>query len=396
MERFSGIKIRDILLDKQNWWNFYLKYKHLIRIAIIINVCKVLMYKTKALGFHLFKCPSCKAQKKVFHTCKSRFCSSCGKKATEQWVSKNLSRLPQVPWQHITFTLPEELRDFFWLNRNLFNLLIPIPAKIITQLGKSKHLIPGIFLAVHTFGRDLKPNVHFHVSITCGGLSLNHQYWVNKFYLYHQTVKDMWKYAVINQLRNMAKNHQLRLPPQISHITTYAQFNQWLNMLYQKSWVVHLQIPSANHYRNVKYLGNYLKRPPIAETRINKYDGESVTYSYHDHEENCTSRTTLSVEDFIKRIIKHIPDNNFRVIRYYNWLSNRTCGGLLPLVFQLINQPSKPSKKVTWYSLFYSSFGYDPLYCWACDIIMQLVNVAFPTKQDILSQHQKVATIIAL
>ena len=52
------------------------------------------------------------------------FCSSCGKKATEQWIENNLSMLPNVPWQHITFTLPQELRDFFWMNRDLVNHLV--------------------------------------------------------------------------------------------------------------------------------------------------------------------------------------------------------------------------------------------------------------------------------
>ena len=264
-------------------------------------LCKILICNTEYLGFHQFSCPSCDKIKKVFHTCKSRFCSSCGKKATEQWIERNLSILPQVPWQHITFPLPQELRDLFWLNRNLFNHLIKLPAKIITKLAKHKKMLPGIFLALHTFGRDLKPNVHFHLSTTSGGLSFTHDKWICGFYIHHQKVKSMWKYEVITTLRKLFKNNQLiKLLPELKHITDYTSFNKWLDTLYQKSWVVHLQRTTAHHNKTVKYLDRYLKRPPLSETRITKYDGENVTYVYHDHHDNDNKSKTMSVFDFIQ------------------------------------------------------------------------------------------------
>ena len=101
METVRGIKIRTILLDNNNWLNFYNKFKHLIRLSIVINVCKLLACGTAFLGFHHYTCQTCGNSKKVFHTCKSRFCSSCGKKSTEEWIAKNLALLPQTPWQHI-------------------------------------------------------------------------------------------------------------------------------------------------------------------------------------------------------------------------------------------------------------------------------------------------------
>ncbi len=32
-----------------------------------------------------------------------------------------------------------------------------------------------------------------------------------------------------------------------------------------------------------KYVGRYIARPAIAESRIQGYDGETVTFSYEDH-----------------------------------------------------------------------------------------------------------------
>ncbi|MBX9597289.1 MAG: transposase zinc-binding domain-containing protein [Burkholderiales bacterium] len=81
------MKIRTILLDNNNWRNFYTKYKHLIRLSIVINFCKLLACGIAFLGFHHYTCQTSGNSKKVFHTCKSRFSSSCGKKSTEEWIA---------------------------------------------------------------------------------------------------------------------------------------------------------------------------------------------------------------------------------------------------------------------------------------------------------------------
>ena len=63
-------------------------------------------------------------------------------------------------------------------------------------------------------------------------------------------------------------------------------------------------------------MGRYLKRPPIAEARILEYDGNYITYEYLDHYTNKTEEITITVKQFIGKLIKHIPDENYRVIRY--------------------------------------------------------------------------------
>ncbi|WP_276489404.1 transposase zinc-binding domain-containing protein [Arsenophonus nasoniae] len=45
-------------------------------------------------------------------SCKSKACSSCGFKATEQWLAQQVHILPDCDWQHITFTMPHLLWPF--------------------------------------------------------------------------------------------------------------------------------------------------------------------------------------------------------------------------------------------------------------------------------------------
>ena len=109
----------------------------------------------------------------------------------------------------------------------------------------------------------------------------------------------------------------------------------------KKKWVVHFAPQCKNHFRNVEYLGRYLKRPPIGETRIKHYDGKMVTYAFYDHHDKEIKEQTMSAIDFIMRLIRHIPDKYFRVVRYYNWLSTRTRGKWLPFIYEQLNQAPK-------------------------------------------------------
>ena len=128
METLSGkITLREIFLDNGNWWKFWVKNKALIRVAIIVNVLKLILCRTPLLGHHYYECPNCGHGMKVPHSCKSRFCPPCGKKATDDWMKRAFERLPNVTWQHITFTMPESVWELFWLNRHLFTH--------VTQLG---------------------------------------------------------------------------------------------------------------------------------------------------------------------------------------------------------------------------------------------------------------------
>jgi hypothetical protein len=144
---------------------------------------------------------------------------------------------------------------------------------------------------------------------------------------------------------------------------------------------------------NVDYLGKYLKRPPIGETRIKHYDGKTVTYEYLDHYADTKEIMTLTVLEFIARLICHIPDKNFRNIRYYGFLSNRLRGELLPIVYKLIDMKNVITTKVylPWRTMIQAAYRYDPLRCPLCKSIMLLKAVVLPSYYSLLSKHEDIA-----
>ena len=351
-----------------------------LRHGIIFNVTKLISCGTKYLGFKSYSCPSCTHSKSIAFSCKGRFCSRCGKKQTDQWISTASNILPKTRWQHITFTMPDSLWPIFWLNRNLFGLISAIAAGIIKEIAAKKKIVVGIFTALHTFGRDLKRNVHIHLSVTCGGIDGKGNW--RKVFFPAEPIKKMWRHRILELFRSEYVSNNLQLP---SEYQNDGNFNSWMSRLYEISWYVYLQKPSDDHKRNVNYLGRYIKRPPISEARIEEYDGKQVTFKFLDHYNDTIDRVTIPVLRFIASLITHIPDRYFRIIRYYGFLSNRTRGRLLPIVYKAIHQITpKKIKIVSWRLMIWLSSKKDPLFCNNCNQFMHLTQIYYGLSPPLL------------
>ncbi len=393
----TRLTIKQILLSNQNWWRFYNLYKDRLRPAIVVCITKLLSCKNTIRGYRTYVCsnPNCTHTKRIPFTCKCKACSSCGKKATELWIQKQNQILPNTSWQHITFTMPSELWDFFWYNRPLLNQIGKIAADCVKTFAKKKKIMPGIFIAIHTFGRNLKRNVHIHLSTTTGGLSHDFSQWKNLFF--HQaTLMRIWRYKIIMLFRN-AQRQKLIIPPAIAQQLHHAfTFNQFLDYLYRKTWIVHCSKPSNDHKQNVGYLGRYIKRPAIAESKLRHYDGHVVAFNYLDHNTNSYRKFKLTIDQFIGRFVQHIPDIGFRMIRYYGFLAHRVRGKLLPVVYQLIDQEEHSVQSPpTFAELIQKNFHFNPLTCILCgqQLVLSAVYFGRSGTRELLLVHRELALL---
>jgi hypothetical protein len=390
--------IKQILTTNASWWNFFEKHGSTLRPAIPKAIVKLLSCKHKVRGYHEYCCltPGCSHVKYVCFTCKSKGCSSCGKKATEVWIQHQHDILPKTSWQHITFTMPSQLWDFFWLNRKLLKVIAKLAADCLKAIARKKKVTPGIFIAIHTFGRSLSRNVHIHVSTTAGGLSDDMTQWKNLFFK-QDTVMKMWRYKIIDRFRKMHAKEPLKIPKAIQQLLTpHFTFNHFLNNLYKKQWIVNCGKPTNDHKINVDYLGSYTMRPPIAESKLRHYDGNEVTFSYLDHKTKTYKKLTLSSEEFIGRFVQHIPDEGFRMIRYYGFLANRVRGQLLTIVHQLIGQQNAYNNQaLTYASLMEKSFGFNPLACILCgkQLVLSAVRFGISNVYQLLNFHRELALL---
>src|SRR6266849_10208322 len=115
------------------------------------NFLKIISCGTIALGAEVFA--SGTELKLVFHTCKSRFCTSCGQRATEAWQEDLGAILPDVSYIGITLTMPIEFRPIFQQNRHLLHAVSAMGAEAIMQWAKARHEVHLIVIVVQqTFG----------------------------------------------------------------------------------------------------------------------------------------------------------------------------------------------------------------------------------------------------
>lgn len=339
MEVFTGkTTIKHILQHNNNWQRFYNKHKHRIRPSVVENINKLFLCRTQELGFHRYQCPHCGEYITVPHSCKSRICSSCGKLSTDNWISSSLSLFPNVSYQHVVFTVPEELREIILLNRKLLlNALFKLSSStIISWVESKKYYLPGIAMILHTFGRDLKFNPHIHMLVSCGGLSLNYDKWIDSFFIPEKALKTIWRHNVISFIKRSYYKNSLILPS-----NNKLNFNSFVNNLYSKIWYVNFGRKLDNASFTIIYIGRYTKRPCIAESRILSYDGKFVVFSYDDQISSETIYTKLSVDEFITRLIRHIPDKGFRQIRYAGIFAMRVRSKLIPTVNNLVEHMRK-------------------------------------------------------
>jgi hypothetical protein len=115
----GSITIANILRTSNNWKRYIAWKGGHVRSAVFYHVARMLACRTPQLGAHLFLCSNCHTVMVVPHSCKSVFCSSCGKVRTDQWCQQLLSDMLDVPYRHLVFTLPWELRLLIQDNRKL-------------------------------------------------------------------------------------------------------------------------------------------------------------------------------------------------------------------------------------------------------------------------------------
>ena len=199
------------------------------------------------------------------------------------------------------------------------------------SLAKKRGLTVGIFAALHTYGRQINFNSHIHLSIA--ELGLNRHGKLKTFSFKFGLLMKQWRYGVISLLRTHYP--VLILPPELEvEGASLQSWNAFLNRNYNSHWNVDIAQNTSHKSHTAKYLGSYVKKPPIAAARLADYTGGDVTFTYLDHRSKRYKDLTLNQTEMMLRILSHVPEKHFKMIRYFGFLSNRLRGHLLPLIYK--------------------------------------------------------------
>ena len=354
-------------------WNYFLLDNPNIKIRDVVysNVNRMLKCKTTDLGFSLFVCEHCGKEKIVLHTCKSRMCSSCGNKYNKQRETSIFSKLIKCNHRHVVFTIPKELRILFLKNRKRLNYLFKAASITVNYWIKNKYkkkdLIPAYVSILHTFGRSLVFNPHIHMILLDGGISNKCNEFVKINFFSYPSFRKRFMKVLLDMLEDdIGKNKFRKVKNQVY-------------LSHKEDFYVFAPPSKFKKYTDlIKYVCRYVARPVMAESRILDYDGKFVTFWYQRHNDDLIIIEKVSAYEFIKRIIIHIPDYNYKQIRFYGAYHNSTI--IKVNLNMYISKEKVKFKKYfnTWRFLLIHSFKKDPLNCPNCNSIMLYYDSVFP------------------
>lgn len=342
------------------------------RQAVIENVDKMLNCGDPSYGGAMYGCSHCGNLKFIPFRCHSRFCPTCGNKYSIDRTTSMSFKIINVQHRHCVFTIADELRPFFLQNRELLNCLFSATSSVIHRMfrkdNKAESFTPGFICVLHTFGRDLKWNPHIHCLISEGGLG-NSGLWRNKTHFNYKLMRDSFQTALLNELEK--------------HLdTSFKKVKASIYKNHKNGFYVYAKPKKCNPRTVIKYIGRYLGRPVIATSRIDDYDGENVTFHYNRHEDEELITETVPALDFIQRLIRHIPEKHFKMIRYYGLYARHRESDK-----KLCHAIAKEKRGIylsfnKWRECILSSFGYDPLKCSCCGNTMIFL--------ELYHKHQRV------
>ncbi|MBK7580066.1 MAG: IS91 family transposase [Myxococcales bacterium] len=339
--------------------------------------------RTAALGGHLDVCLRCGDKEPAYNSCRDRHCPKCQALAQAKWVRARSERLLPVPYFHVVFTLPAELRAIAKLNRRLvLELLFETASATLLELGldpKRLGALLGVTAVLHTWTRDLRWHPHLHCIVTGGGWSVSESRWLSgraRYLLPVKVLGALFRGKFLAALRRAHRAGELRLPDEPGPRDPQA-FDRLLVTLRAKSWVVYAKRPFGGAEQVVRYLGRYTHRVGISNRRLVSLDQSGVTF-------RTKSGKSVTVEpvEFLSRFVEHVLPPRFVKIRHYGLLAPAHVAISLAAARCALSRPKcettpslrsaapvdlrKPRQRDDWQSLLLELTGIDVGVCRAC------------------------------
>ena len=278
-----------------------------------------------------------------------------------KWTEKQRQNMLRVVHRHSVFTLPKELRNYFYSKRELLKELQDGVNEVIKywyNKKKGSNYEVGVIAVIHTFGRDLKWNPHVHALVTEGAVDKKTKWWKQVEYIPY--LKKSWQKILLEIIKKHFNSYKTR------------QLISYLYKKYPKGFYVNAKIKLDDTRQAVKYIGRYLARAAIAEYRILKYENNRVKFWYENHNDGLKKVIECDILEFIGKITQHIAPKGFRMVRrygVYSRINNKLAKDIVHL-YNFVKQRNidelLKEKNKSWKQRIIESFERNPLLCNKC------------------------------
>jgi len=289
-------------------WFYYVEC-HVVRDVEYREVLKALGCYGNVGGCFVYYCKKCNEY--VFRNlgCNSRLCSCCGKRHADKWALSLSKRMFKVPHRHLVLSIASELWPYLKNDRKLWKVYMDSAIDTLDDyLPKiiKQDIKVGAIVILHPFGKDMKFQPHLHLIITEGGFNEQNEF-INKIFINAEGLASSWKYHVC---KNLSK-HGVPF-----NVTNWCFHNKRFYV-----WV-HKDGRINNPKLIARYIGRYVRHPAIANSRIDGFANGIVKFHYENHDKQIIN-INMTSDEFITNLIQHIPEKQFKMIRYYGAYSRR-------------------------------------------------------------------------
>jgi len=296
------------------------------KIKLIRNIRKC---RTPALGSIIVTCKGCGHSTKIYKSCGDGKCPICQSIKRMQVQDKIAKKLLNVPYMHVTFTLPHQLNGLLKRNKKvLYNLLYQSAWQSIKSLTAQKNnvgALPGMIAIMHSWGADMKYHVHLHSLITFGGLDQLGQWQYPKRkdkIAPYRKINAEFKSSYLKEIKKLDKKQQLIKAP---------FFEQTIAEVEKLNWVVNNGLPQSNTDNIEEYLSRYVMKIAVSNSRISLDEVKQQVYLIHNDYKNQIKGKPAPKKikvfnplTFIHQFLMHLPPKYFQRMRYYGIHSSTT------------------------------------------------------------------------
>jgi len=200
--------------------------------------------------------------------------------------------------------------------KKIYGLLMRAAAAALQKLARDPRYVGarlGCLAVLHTWTRAMQYHPHVHMLATAGGLSADGAAWREPkhaaFLVPVEALSVIFRAKLCTALKKAGLLREV--PPAI----------------WKKKWVVHCQ-PAGRGQKVLEYLGRYVFRVAITNSRLERIDDGQVTFRYRDNRSQELRHVTVTGGEFIRRFLLHVLPRGCTKVRYYGIWSG-SCRHLL-------------------------------------------------------------------
>ena len=304
----------------------------------------ILECRSGSFGTLLYRCDSCGHVHLSPCSCGNRHCPTCQNDKASQWLHRQETDLLPCPYFMITFTVPQELRDFIRSHQKIaYAAMFDASSGALKKLAGDRRFVGadqiGFLGILHPWGRPLNYNPHVHFIVPGGGLSKDRKKWLSS------------KPDFFIRVEPLSRIYRAKFRDAMEQAGLFYEIDP---LVWQIDWNVNSQAVGDGR-SSLKYLTPYVFRVAISNSRIVGCDNRRVTFRYRKSHSSRRRTMTLDVMEFLRRFLQHVLPTGFMKIRHYGFLSanakvpiervREMISVIFEFVKELVDPPKKPPRR---------------------------------------------------